>query len=160
MNTRRHRILLLDSDEQTLIDLQQYLEDQGFDTTVTWDVVEALQLARSRQFDLLLVGDHSSQVTGGEVLRELQYSRVSLPCVIVQKKAGTFNADYFYSLGARGVITGWNRKNIAECLWEYFPKRVRAAAMAASNSGQWPVETGFFTGHWPLTTASYNLQLL
>jgi len=128
MNTRRNRILLFDSDEQTLIDLQQQLEDHGFDTTTTWDVAEALQLARSRQFDLLLIGEHSSQGTGGEILRELQYSRVSLPCVIVQNKAATFNADYFYSLGARGVIMDWSPQNIADCLWEYFPKRVAAAA--------------------------------
>ena len=128
MNTRRNRILLLDSDEQTLIDLQQHLEDHGFDTTITWDVAEALQLARSRQFDLLLIGDHSSQVTGGEILRELQYSRVSLPCVIVQKKVGTFNADYFYSLGARGVITDWSPEKITDWLWEYLPKRFAAAA--------------------------------
>jgi DNA-binding response OmpR family regulator len=129
MNARRTRILLLESDEQTLIDMQQYLEDAGFDTTITWDPGEAMQLARSWQFDLLLVGDHPPEIVAGEILRELQSHRIPLACVILQRRPGTFDAEYFYSLGASGVIQGMKYSEVERWLHEHL--RLRAAAAGA-----------------------------
>ena len=40
----RKRILLLHHDEDSLITLQWILENQGFDTTCTWDHAEAARL--------------------------------------------------------------------------------------------------------------------
>jgi DNA-binding response OmpR family regulator len=127
MNARRCRILLLESNEQTLIDLQQHLEDAGFDTTVTWDSPEALYLARSRQFDLLLVGDHPPEVVASEILRELQTRRVSIACAILQRQPGIFDAEYFYSLGAYGVIPGGKPIDVERWLLEHFSTRAAAA---------------------------------
>ena len=120
MNSRRRRILVLDRDEQTLLDLQKTLEDVGFKTTTTWDAAEALALARTRQYDLLLVGDQPPEITGSEILRELQCSRVSVPCVILQGAGKSFDPDYYYSLGASGVISNWNVETVGQWLTERF----------------------------------------
>ncbi len=107
MHTRRNRILVLDIDEQILMELERLLENEGFDTTTTWDSAEALAQVRTRHFDLLLVGDHPPEISGSEMLRELQCSRVSVPCVILKTGSTPFDPEYFYSLGASGVIADW-----------------------------------------------------
>ena len=128
MTSRQRRILVLDSDEQTLIELQKTLEDYGFDTTVTWDTAEALNLLRSRPYDLLVVGDHPPEVTGGEILRELQYCRAAVPCVILQRGSKTFDPDYFYSLGASGVITNWESLDLGRWVLQRLSQQRAAAA--------------------------------
>ena len=128
MNVRRNHILLLDGDEQALFDLQQELEQDGFDVTATWDSAEALELAHSRQFDLLVVSDHPPQVTGSEILREVQCIRVDLPCVILQTGRNAFDPEYFYSLGAAGVIATRRPSEIARWLRQRLGERAAAAA--------------------------------
>ncbi len=133
MNIRRNRVLVLAADEPMLIDLQETLEDWGFDTTTTWDQAEAMQLAGSRQFDLLLVEDHPPEVTASEILRELQCSRLSIPCAILQpRRKKTFDSEYFYSLGASGVISDWNPNDVGRWVQERFAAR---AATAGSKAG-------------------------
>ena len=131
MNIRRKRILVLAADERVLTDLQESLEHQGFDTTASWDAAEAMQFARTRQFDLLLIGDHPWQVTSSEILKELQCSRVSIPCVILQAKDSTFDSEYFYSLGASGVISHRKLYDIARWVQDYFDIRAAAAGNKA-----------------------------
>jgi DNA-binding response OmpR family regulator len=128
MNVLRNRILVLHSDEQTLIDLQQVLEDGGFDTTTTWDPVEAAHQLRSRQFDLLLVGDHPPDVAASEILRELQSSRASVSCVILQPEKNVFDSEYFYSLGAGGVIAKWTPDSVCHWVQQRFLKKKIAVA--------------------------------
>jgi DNA-binding response OmpR family regulator len=105
MMTRRKCILVLGIDEQLLIDLERLLENRGFATTTTWDTDEALHLVQSHRFDLLLIGDHPPQVAASEVLRQVQSGRTSVPCIILQQKSAPFSEEYFYSLGAAGVVT-------------------------------------------------------
>lgn len=127
MNARRNRILVLDIDEQVLLELQRQLESEGFEITTTWDMAEALKLVASRHFDLLLVGDNAPEVSGSEVLRELQCGRVGIPCVILQTGPGPFEPDYFYSLGASGVIQNWKSVDVGQWVSKRYPA-VRAAA--------------------------------
>ena len=131
MNARRYRILVLASEEQLLIDLQAVLENFGFDTTTTWDTAEAMQLARSRHFDLWLVGDHPPQVTGSEILRELQCSRLSVPCLVLQSRCSAFSSEYFYSLGASGVIPDGGANDVGRSVQNYFMTRAAAAGRKA-----------------------------
>ena len=66
------RILVLDIDDETLIALQQILEDEGFDTTTTWNVSEARQLLHDNYFDFLIVRHHPPDVDAVTILREVQ----------------------------------------------------------------------------------------
>jgi DNA-binding NtrC family response regulator len=55
----RKRILLLHHDEDSLITLQWILENQGFDTTATWDHAEAAGLLKSGSFDVVVLHEHA-----------------------------------------------------------------------------------------------------
>lgn len=55
----KKRILLLHHDDESLITLQWILENQGFDTTATWDQAEAAGLLRSSNFDIVVVHEHA-----------------------------------------------------------------------------------------------------
>jgi DNA-binding NarL/FixJ family response regulator len=109
MNARRYRILLLECDEYVLMQILRELESisEIVNVTATSDVEEAMQLARSRRHDLMLVGDHPPQVSASEVLRDLQCMRASVPCVVLQTGPGAFVAEDYYSLGASGVVRDW-----------------------------------------------------
>ena len=65
---KRH---LLDTDPDTLITLQQALEEAAIDATVTWDEVEACQLIETTPFDLILVGDHPPKLNAAAILDDL-----------------------------------------------------------------------------------------
>ncbi len=55
----RKRVLLLHHDEESLIALQWILENQGFDTTTTWDQAEAAGLLKSSKFDIVVLHEHA-----------------------------------------------------------------------------------------------------
>ena len=125
MNVPRTRILLLDSDERNLIELQGALEDCGFDTTITWDGAEALELLNTRPFEALLIGDHPPEVTASEILREVQCSRINVACVILQRGTKPFTPDYV-SLGANGVIESSSSLEMAQLLQDLIPPGMTA----------------------------------
>lgn len=115
MSGRRKEILILDNDESVLIGLERILEDEGFETTTTWDTREALDLLDSREFDLLLVGNHPPDVNGAQVLRQLQYRKILAPRLVLLSAAQhPFEAAYFCALGASAVISKWRQRDIAE----------------------------------------------
>jgi CheY-like chemotaxis protein len=68
----RKRILLLHHDEDSLITLQWILENQGFDTTCTWDHAEAAGLMKSGRFDVVVFHEHALKSASGELLASLQ----------------------------------------------------------------------------------------
>jgi hypothetical protein len=86
-----------------------------------------MQLARAWQFDFLLVEDHPPEIVAGEILRELQSRRIPLACVILQRRPGTFDAEYFYSLGASGVIQGTKYSEVENWLRERLSMGAAAA---------------------------------
>ncbi len=126
---RHRRVLLLHTDEQALIDFERVLEDMGVETTTTWEAGEALSLARSRYFDLFLVGDHPPEVSASEILRELQCGRTSVACIVLPGRRQRFEPEYFYSLGAAGVIEDVSPAAVGRWVWE----RLSATAAAAAT---------------------------
>jgi CheY-like chemotaxis protein len=129
MTTDRKRILVLASDEHFLIELDRLLEDEGLETTTTWDTGEALRLSQDRPFDLLLVGDHPPEIRASEVLRETQCGPGNTPCVVVLAAAGPFSEQYFYALGASAVIVDWRCEGIVRRVRERFFADRSAAAV-------------------------------
>jgi DNA-binding NtrC family response regulator len=80
------------------------LEEEGFDTTTTWDLCEAIALLGSRQFSVLLVGEHPPEVKCEEILKRFQ-SRRSIPCIVLQAAMRhPFEAQHLSFLGAYAVI--------------------------------------------------------
>jgi ActR/RegA family two-component response regulator len=62
-------VLIVDNDEYALIELERELEGAGFNTTTTWDLSEALQLASATEYDHVLVGECFSGGTAEPLLR-------------------------------------------------------------------------------------------
>ena len=80
------RILVLDFDESTLIRLEQFLEEAGFDTTTTWDINEALLLLETKSFDLIVVGDHPPEIDAYAMLCRPQTVARHVPYVVTRSR--------------------------------------------------------------------------
>lgn len=77
----RKRILLLHHDEDSLITLQWILENQGFDTTATWDQAEAAGLLKSCNFDIVVLHEHALNGSPDVLFRDVKrpQTRVVIP---------------------------------------------------------------------------------
>ena len=71
MKPSRKRILIADCHEDILIILERLLEDAGFDTTTVWTAKEALKLADSHAFDLILINEYLPDAECEDVLKAL-----------------------------------------------------------------------------------------
>ncbi len=79
MKTERKRVLVADCHEEVLIVLEKILEDRGFDTTTVWTAQEALKLAQSGIFDLILVNEYLPDAECEHLLIELRNKGAKLP---------------------------------------------------------------------------------
>ncbi len=127
MSNHPKRILIVHWDDDQLIALEQFLENQGFETTTTWDLQEGLELLRSRHFDLVIVADHEPEVDAGEVLRGMQ----PRSACIVLRNGGHCDPDYFLALGAKAVLFHWERESLSRCVQELLGQLKMAAQVAA-----------------------------
>src|SRR5581483_7422147 len=110
MSNHRKRILVIHWDGDELISLERFLENEGFETTTTWDLLAGMNALRTRHFDLVLVADHAPECDAGEVLRELQ-SRT--PCIVL-RDGGHSDPEYFFALGAVKVLFPWERDKLTK----------------------------------------------
>ena len=121
MKGARKEILILDQDENVLIELERLLQDEGFETTTTWSVKEALHLLAVKEFDLFLLSDHLPEVSCSELLK-MPASRETVPMSIVMQTRAVYplEAQHLCRLGAYAVIPKWTRGDllakIQECL--------------------------------------------
>jgi CheY-like chemotaxis protein len=114
MTWRRKRVLVLDNDPAFLVALERHLEDEGFDTTSTWDMQEAIALSCGGDFDLLVVGEHPPEVTSRTVLERLGARENPPRCVILDSvQRHPFQEQYFRSLGATAVIRKTRPEEVA-----------------------------------------------
>ena len=122
MDGLRKKILILDHDERVLIDLERVLEGEGFETTTTWDLQEALDLLARRDFDLLLLGDHPPEVRCAELLKTLRSRQISRSCIALETAARyPFEGQYLSWLGAQptrscrrgNIATSWRKSRSA-----------------------------------------------
>ena len=118
MNQQRTCILICDSDAETLISLEQLLEDAGFDTTTTWDASGVTRLLQAERFGLVLIGNHPPQMDAEIILRDPQVS--GIPCLVLDSDLSNCNLDRLHSLGAIAVVPRRSHafilKQIHECL--------------------------------------------
>ena len=138
----RKKILVLDSDSELLIALEQVLEEEGFNTTTTWDAREAVALLASARFDALLVGEHPPEVKSAELLKRLQAQRSGIPCIVMQSAAlHPFEAQYLCALGAYAVVPKWKHKAIVEQIRQML-RRWHGAASDVMADGTLPAAAG------------------
>jgi CheY-like chemotaxis protein len=115
MREQRKKILIVDSDESVLIALQRVIEEEGFETTIAWELAEALKLLNTASFDILLVGDHPPDLNCERLLKTLRKGQSWIPCVVMHSAARhPFSEQYLQHLGAHGVACKWNDQEVLE----------------------------------------------
>jgi DNA-binding NtrC family response regulator len=119
MKTTRQRILIADCHEDVLIILERLLEDAGFDTTTVWTAKEALKLADSHAFDLILINEYLPDAECEDVLKALQKRGEQTPCIVMQPSAPEI-VDFtrFEALGAKGIVCKHCFRQIVEIVRE------------------------------------------
>ena len=100
---KRRRVLIIDTDPDTLITLQHVLEEAGIDATITWDEIEASQLIETASVDLILIGDHPPELNAAAIIDDLSLRGTCPPVLILRGIFGEKDSEYFHQLGAIGV---------------------------------------------------------
>jgi DNA-binding response OmpR family regulator len=119
MKPSRKRILIADCHEDILIILERLLEDAGFDTTTVWTAKEALKLADSHAFDLILINEYLPDAECEDVLKALQRKGEQIPCIVMQPSAPEI-VDFtrFEALGAKDIVCKHCFRQIVEIVRE------------------------------------------
>ena len=125
MSERPCKVLILDWDEDTLISLQQVLEDAGVDTTITWDEVEARKLIKEKPFDLVLVGDHPPELTAETILRDSNVSQSSCPCLVMRTHPS--GSEHSRRRGVSGVVPKREPFRVLERVRKYWQSQPSGA---------------------------------
>jgi len=104
MDERSRRVLILDTDPDTLITLQHAIEEAGLDAAITWDKAEACQLLEAASFDLILIGHHPTELYAAAILDALSLRGTCPTVLILRVVIGEKGAEYFLRPGAIGVV--------------------------------------------------------
>jgi DNA-binding response OmpR family regulator len=99
------RILIAEDESRIAAFLEKGLRANGFATTVTGDGGEALALARSGSFDLVVLDLGLPGMEGFEVLRELREAGSRLPVVILTARDGVRDTVAGLEGGADDYVT-------------------------------------------------------
>jgi two-component system alkaline phosphatase synthesis response regulator PhoP len=83
----KKHILIVDDEEHLADALAHNLQFEGFSTTVAYDGEEALDLARTIQFDLVLLDIMMPKLDGLEVCRRLRTAGSRVPILFLTAKA-------------------------------------------------------------------------
>lgn len=86
--SRNKRILIVDNDEEESSRLGVMLQRAGYDSTATWSGLEALELMKSEDYDILLVSSYLPDVYVGDFLERLDRLPMR-PCSIVMQEGRT-----------------------------------------------------------------------
>lgn len=101
---KQKKILVLDTDADRLVVLEQMLEDAGYDTTTTWDVRSAKELLASDGFNLVLIGEHPPEIDCSEIVDTLWSKVPAIPCVIMRSARSWFALEDRYP-GAHSAVS-------------------------------------------------------
>ncbi len=105
MDINRRRALIVDTDETVLISVERLLEEEGIDTTTTWDMREAIAMLRSKRYDVLLLAEHPPEISCGRILRQLRESGDRTPAIVMQSAPRhPFETIYLQSLDTYAVV--------------------------------------------------------
>ncbi len=79
------RILIVDNDEQESNRLEATLQGAGYDTITMWSGLEALELLKSQNIDILLVSSYLPDMYIGDFLAKVG-KLPGQPCLIVMQE--------------------------------------------------------------------------
>ena len=114
------RILVVEDDTTIALGLKKDLLLEGYEVSVTGDGVEAVRLATSQPFDLILLDVMLPGRDGFEVCREVRASRVKAPIIMLTARAQDTDKVIGLEIGADDYVTK-----------PFSPRELRARVKAA-----------------------------
>ena len=122
------KILVVD-DEVAISTLLQYnLEQNGYEVTTARDGNSAYQLAKSEQFDAILLDLMLPNIDGMTVLKQIRQDKITTPVILVTAKGDEFDRVFGLELGADDYITK-----------PFSPREVIARLKAVLRRSQTPI---------------------
>lgn len=88
MSGRPCKVLILDCDPDVLTLLEHVLESAGIDTTITWNHIEARELAQNNCFDVILVGGYAPGFTAEAFWRDFKANAASCSYLLLGPSEG------------------------------------------------------------------------
>ncbi|MGA9801055.1 MAG: response regulator [Terriglobales bacterium] len=89
--SRNKRVLIVDNDEEESGRLGVMLKRAGYDAVATWSGLEALELLKSGECDIVLVSSYLPDIYVGDFFARLNHMPVQ-PCSIVMQEGWTPDA--------------------------------------------------------------------
>ena len=86
--SRNKRVLIVDNDEEEARTLGVMLSRAGHSSSTTWSGLEALELLKSGEYDILLVSSYLPDLYVGDFFERLSHLPVQ-PCSIVMREGRT-----------------------------------------------------------------------
>src|SRR5699024_4123726 len=122
------KIFIVD-DEKTIVTLLTYnMEKAGYETDVAYDGNEAITIAMTNQYDLIIVDVMLPGVDGLEVCKTLRQNKVETPILILTAREDEFDKVLGLDLGADDYITN-----------PYSPREIVARVKAILRRARQPV---------------------
>jgi DNA-binding response OmpR family regulator len=135
VNIQKKHILIADSDEQSLIELEQLLEDEGFETTTAWNTSETVNLLIHKHFDLMLVADHPPELNCEQVLRLRRQAGTETPLVVLgTRPRHPFAEPYLLTLGASQFVQKWQKGDIKSAVLGMLGREFSASKSAVAGT--------------------------
>jgi CheY-like chemotaxis protein len=85
IESRNKRILIVDNDEEEAARLGTVLQREGYDSNATWSGLEALELLKSGEFDVVLVSNYLPDVYVGDFFQRLNRLPVHLCSFVMEE---------------------------------------------------------------------------
>lgn len=98
-------ILVVEDDASIALGLELNLQAEGYAVTVSADGEQGFELARTGQFDLLILDVMLPKRNGFEILRELSQKRVKTPVIMLSARGAELDKVMGLELGAEDYVT-------------------------------------------------------
>ncbi len=105
--SRNKRVLIVDNNEEESGRLGVMLQRAGFDSIATWSGLEALELLKSGEYDILLVSSYLPDVYVGDFFERV--NRIAGPAVLDRHAGGLHSCGHSAGSeerGRRGQVSG------------------------------------------------------
>ena len=129
-------VLIVDNDDHMLRAVEKMLEKDGFHTQATWSGHEALAWLKSRQFEVLLVGDYLADLHSTDFLGRVSRLRRPPTMVVMHSRTPTpAELRRYSSLGAAAVASKRNMDEVRQMISSLSPCCVCDARRSEKGRG-------------------------
>ena len=97
-------ILILEDDNNLNDTISDFLEDNGYDVTSTYDGYEAQEKMYENRYDLLLLDVNTPNINGFELLKEARKGGISSPAIFITSLSGIDDLQEGFDSGCDDYI--------------------------------------------------------